>query len=52
MCLKLSFSHFKWVLQEILALTALSNWVYGAVQILTTLFSLAVPNFVMFFHGI
>jgi len=26
MCLKQSFSYFKWVLQAILSLTVLSNW--------------------------
>jgi len=44
MYLKQSFSHSKWVLQAILSLTILSNCVL-AVQILTSLFSLTVPNF-------
>jgi len=30
MCLKLSFSHFKYVLQAILFLTVLSNCVFGS----------------------
>jgi len=29
MCLKQSFSYFKWVLQAILSLTVLSNCVFG-----------------------
>jgi len=48
MCLKLSFSHSKLVLQAILSLCQfkLCFWQF---EILTPLFSLTVPNFEMFF---
>jgi len=48
MCLKLSFSYLKWVLQAILSLTVVST-VFLSVQSLTPLFSLMVPNFVVSF---
>jgi len=53
-CLKLSFSHFKWVLQAILSLTVLSNCVSVSltVRILTPLFSLTLPAFVLFFMSL
>jgi len=44
MCLKQLFSYSKWVLQMILFLT-----VFLVVQTLTSLFSLTVSNFVVFF---
>jgi len=47
-CLKLLFSHFKWVLEAYLPVTDFS--VFLAVQSLTPLFSLTVPNFVVFFR--
>jgi len=47
MCFKLLFSHSKWVLQAILSLT-----VFLAVQTLTPLFSLTVPNYVAFLENI
>jgi len=47
-CLKQSFFYSKWVLQAILSLTVLSNCVSGSSN-LTLLFSLTVPNFVLFF---
>jgi len=51
MCLKKSFSHSKWVLQTIASLTVFET-VFLAVQILIPLFSLTVPNFVVFFRFI
>jgi len=47
MCLKLSFSHSKWVLQGILSMTVLSNCISDS-SILTLLFSLTVLDFLMF----
>jgi len=48
MCLKQSFSHSKWDLQAILSLTVFQT-VFQAVQNLTPLFSLTVPNVVGLF---
>jgi len=50
MCLEQSFSHFKWVLQAILSLTVLSDYVSGSSKLDTSLFYLTVPN-VVFFLG-
>jgi len=36
MCLKLSFSHYKWVLQVILSLTVFLNYLFGNSNIDTT----------------
>jgi len=47
MCIKQSFSHYKCVLQVILSL--FFQTVFMAVQILTALFSLTVPNFLVVF---
>jgi len=49
MCLKLSFSHSKWVLQAILPLTVFQT-VFLSVQNLTPFFSLTVLHFVVFFR--
>jgi len=46
MCLKQSFSYFKWVLQAILALTVFKT-VFLAFQILIPPFSLTVQNFLV-----
>jgi len=51
MCLKQSFSKYKGVLQAILSLTIFLNYIL-AIQTLTPLFSLTVPNFVLFFQAI
>jgi len=49
MCLKQSFSHYKWVLQAFSSLTVLSNCVFGSSNF-DTVFSLTVPNLIMFFR--
>jgi len=51
MCLKLSFSHFKWVLQAIIFLTVLSNCVSGSSSF-DTAFLPDYTKFVVFFHVI
>jgi len=48
MCLKLSVSFYKGVLQAILFLAVFSNCVFGKSR-LTKFFSLTVPDFVVFF---
>jgi len=49
MCLKQSFSYFKWVLHAILSLTVLSKCITGSSNF-DPPFSLTVPNFVMLFR--
>jgi len=48
MCLKQTFSHFKWVLQAILSLTVLSNCFWQVIT-MTPLFSLTVSSFGVIF---
>jgi len=50
MCLKLSFSHSKWVLQAILSLTVLSNCVFG-ISNFDTAFLSDCTNFCSVFLG-
>jgi len=50
MCLKQSFSHSKWGQQAILSMIVLSNCVSGNLNFDTPLFSLTIPNFVVFFR--
>jgi len=51
MCLKTCFDHYKWFLRMVLSQTVFKT-VFLLVDILTLLFSLTVPNLVMFFHVI
>jgi len=51
MCLKQPFSHSKQILQAILSLTVLSNFVSDSSNV-DTAFSLTVPNFVSVFQVI
>jgi len=50
MYLKLSFSHSKWVLQGVLSLTVLSNWVSGSSKF-DTAFLLDCTKFCIMFSG-
>jgi len=52
MCLKQSFSHFKWVLQAILSFDCPFKLCFWQVKTLTPLFSQIIPNFGMFFQAI
>jgi len=49
MYLKQLFSDSKWVLQAILSLAVFFQTVFRDVQTLTPLFSLTLPDFVVFF---